>query len=93
LEQSVNDPSLDTDAVKRRMVVAALAEHYTTQTTRFTLLVVPIIMAYVGPVTALWDCNGCGRVRYCSPNCQINDWKNNHKHECPSIRTMPPFPQ
>lgn len=87
-----DEADLAASAAKRRMVIAALAEHYTSQTARFNKIVIPIIMGYVGPLTVVWDCNGCGRVAYCSPTCQHTDWTAIHKYECISIRAMPPFP-
>ncbi|CAG8501021.1 11848_t:CDS:2 [Racocetra fulgida] len=31
-------------------------------------------------------CSGCGRVNYCSKECQKNDWKNGHKQQCAMLK-------
>ena len=33
-------------------------------------------------------CTGCKYVRYCSKNCQVEDWPS-HKHLCRAIQTLP----
>ena len=37
--------------------------------------------------TALKDCSACKMVCYCSKECQISDWKDNHKHHCKLMRS------
>ncbi|CAG8827986.1 34952_t:CDS:2, partial [Gigaspora margarita] len=31
-------------------------------------------------------CSGCGRVNYCSKECQKNDWKNGHRQQCATLK-------
>ncbi|EJD32517.1 hypothetical protein AURDEDRAFT_178404, partial [Auricularia subglabra TFB-10046 SS5] len=44
--------------------------------------------ASADPNAAFRACGGCVLVRYCSPECQRNDWKRGHKKACTQFREI-----